>query len=541
MTKKFFTILSLFLFLLFVPGLFFGEELTILHTNDTHSHLYPFGPNDSYGGIDRMSTMIKLLKGRNDNVLTLNSGDVFVGTFAFNKYLGYPELKIMEGLYDKGLYDAMCLGNHEFDLGIEALIGILSGAIAGESPVNLPILCANIDWSILGKDHPLRNFVIPSMVKYVGGIKVGLIGVVETSQYDYSPEVLGVLTDPYGAAGREAAILKGEGCNIVICLSHLGKSDDVTRLSQVQYIDIIVGGHSHDALFKPIQEGGKIIVQAGEFGMYLGELKVDVDIEGGKINFIDYKLHPINRMVRKDPTLLRTLLGLRMGILKDPRFGPVYEKIIAYAPWNLEERWEEGNPYRDTALGNLVTDAIRAGVKEHRFKADIALEANGYIATRIYKGKVVGNDILRAIPYGYDQESGLGFKIEVIQLTGAQILAGLEFSVSYVEYFDDLAMQASGLTFEYDSSPSQPAGSRVDPASVKVRGVPIHVDRLYWVALNEQLVLFLSSIGMVPIKQVKTGLFEYNLVRDYAHKLKLLDYRSEGRIVDTSLLPPKKR
>jgi len=529
MTKKFFTILSLFLFLLFVPGLFFGEELTILHTNDTHSHLYPFGPNDSYGGIDRMSALIKMLKNKNGNVLTLNSGDVFVGTFAFNKYLGYPELKIMEGLYD-----AMCLGNHEFDLGIDALTGILSGAIPGEKQgyVTLPILCANIN---LPEGHPLKSIVKPSMVLNVRGLNVGLLGVVETTEYDYSPDVLPLLTDPYKAAGIEAYKLKVEqGCNIVICLSHLGKMADVMGLSQVPGIDIIVGGHSHDALFKPIiTEDGKIIVQAGEFGMYLGELKVKV--ENGTVTLESYKLHPINRMVRKDPTLLRTLLALKFGILTDRRFGPVYEKTVAIALRNLEERWEEGNPYRDTALGNLVTDAIREGVKSKRCYADIALEANGYIATRIYRGKVVGNDILRAVPYGYDPQSGLGFKIEVIQLTGAQILAGLEFSVSYVEYFDDLAMQASGLTFEYDSSPSQPAGSRVDPASVKVRGVPIHVDRLYWVALNEQLVLFLSSIGMVPIKEVKTGLFEYNLVRDYAQKLRLLAYRSEGRIIDTAV------
>lgn len=86
-----------------------------------------------------------------------------------------------------------------------------------------------------------------------------------------------ILTDPYEAAGREAYKLKVEqGCDIVICLSHLGTMAEVMGLSQVPGIDIIIGGHSHDALFEPIQDGGKIIVQAGEFGMYLGELKVDV-------------------------------------------------------------------------------------------------------------------------------------------------------------------------------------------------------------------------------------------------------------------------
>lgn len=546
MTKKFFITLFSFLFLLFVPELFFGEELTILHTNDTHSHIYPFGPNDSYGGIDRMSALIKSLKRRNENVLALNSGDVFVGTFAFNKYLGYPELKIMEGLYD-----AMCLGNHEFDLGIENLTGILGGYVGNQGPVTLPMLCANIDWSKLGENHPLRNFVKPYIVINVSSsLRVGLIGVVEITEYDYSPEVLGVLRSPYEAAGYWAGYLKNDkGCNIVICLSHLGTMADEQGLSQVPGIDIIVGGHSHDTLFEPIQEGGKIIVQAGEFGMYLGELKVEVN-GGGNVELKKYKLHPINRMVRKDPTLLHTLLNLRIGILRDPRFGPVYEKTMAIALRNLEERWEEGNPYRDTAVGNLVTDAIRTEVNKHGYAADIALEANGYIATRIYKGKVVGNDMLRVVPYGYDEKSGLGFKIKTVLLAGAQILAGLEFSVSYVEYFDDLAMQASGLTFEYDSRKTPnldinqilQGNGRIDPTSVKINGVSINPEGVYWVALNEQLVYFLGTIGMKPISEIDPdpALFEYNLVKDYARKLRLLAYRSEGRIIDTALLSPKK-
>jgi 5'-nucleotidase/UDP-sugar diphosphatase len=541
MTKKFFTILSLFLFLLFVPGLFFGEELTILHTNDTHSHLYPFGPNDSYGGIDRMSALIKMLKNKNGNVLTLNSGDVFVGTFAFNKYLGYPELKIMEGLYD-----AMCLGNHEFDLGIKNLTDILGGYVGNQGPVTLPILCANIDWSILGENHPLRDFVKPYIIMNFGSLKVGLIGVVENSIYDYSDSVWKALKDPIDAAWYWAGYLKTKKhCNIVICLSHLGKMADEQGLSQVPGIDIIVGGHSHDALFEPIQEGGKIIVQAGEFGMYLGELKVDINRKG-RVELKDYKLHPINRMVRKDPMLLPTLDNLRQGIIMDPRFGRVYEETVAIALRNLEERWEEGNSYRDTALGNLVTDAIRKGVKSRGHRVDIALEVNGYIATRIYRGKVVGNDILRAVPYGYDPESGLGFKIEVIQLTGAEILAGLEFSVSMLESTDDLAMQASGLTFKYDSrnpalSITQILGgqfSRIELTSVKVNKDPIfpcNLDTFYSIALNEQLVAFLKSLGMPVFGETPTNLFEYNLVRDYAHKLKLLDYRSEGRIIDTAV------
>jgi 5'-nucleotidase/UDP-sugar diphosphatase len=532
--RQYLTVMASFLILLFMPWPGSGEKLTILHTNDTHSHLYSFGPFNNYGGIARMSALIKELKRKNENVLTLHAGDVFVGTFAFNKYLGYAELDIMEELYD-----VMTIGNHEFDLGIDTLAAILGGSVTGEKPITLPFLLANIDWEKAGEAHPLRSFVQPYTVMSAGGLKVGIVGVVTTDPYNYSDEVNAVLTDPYQAAGEAAHKLKnGEGVDVVIALSHLGKTADIMGLARVQGIDIIVGGHSHDALFEPVVVNGKIIVQAGEFGKYLGELKVEV--KEGKVDLVDYTLHPITRRTKIDFSLVPELFKTKLGIFKDPRFGPVYTKPVARARWNLEEKWEEENPYRDTPLGNLVADAIKAGVRENGYPADIAFEANGFIAHRIYKGKVVGNDVLRSVPYGYDAESGLGFKIKSVKLAGAEILAGLEYTVSLVEYTDELAMQVSGLTFEYDSTKDpipiedlkEGKLSRLDPYSVKVDGVPLDPYGVYWVAMNEQLVSLLGSVGLVPLAERETGLFEYNLVRDFMHRLKFLAYTSEGRIID---------
>lgn len=529
MGKQFFALTAVFIVLLYFPWPSSGEQLTILHTNDTHSHLYPFGPWGSYGGIAKMSALIKELKQRNMNVLTLHAGDVFVGTFAFNKYLGYAELDIMEELYD-----AMVLGNHEFDLGIDTLAAVLGGDVAGGRPITLPILLANIDWKQAGEGHPLRSFVESGRVMDVNGIKVGLFGVVTTEPHNYSEEVNAILTDPYLAAGEAVYYLREvEKVDLVVAVSHLGKAADVMGLSQVPGIDIIVGGHSHDAIFEPILENGKIIVQAGEFGKYLGELKVDVN--NGKVNLIDYTLHPVGRGAKIDFSLISDLFKLRLGIYSDPRFGPVYSKRVAWARWNLEERWEAGNPNRDTALGNLIADAIKTGVQEKGYVVDFALEANGYIGHRIYKGKVVGNDVLRSVPYGYDPESGLGFKVKTVLLAGAQILAGLEFTVSLVEFTDELSMQASGLTFEYDSSkPPASLGefSRLDPTTVRINGQPVDPGGLYWVAMNEQLAYLLGSLGLVPFGEMETGLLEYNLVRDFMRKLKFLAYRSEGRIID---------
>jgi 5'-nucleotidase/UDP-sugar diphosphatase len=543
MVKKISALLVLFALFVLIPYLLSAEQLTVLHTNDTHSHLYPFGPLNKYGGIARMSHLIKMLKRRNSwlgrSVITLNSGDVFVGTFAFNKYLGYAELKIM-----KGLYDAMALGNHEFDLGVDNLAGILSEALAGDTSIQLPVLCANI--KNLDSDHPLHQYVEPYRIQHVGSIKIGLIGVVTTDEYNYSAEVNAILTDPYEAAGEAALFLRKQGCDVVICLSHLGIEPDRQGLAWVPGIDVIVGGHTHTAMAEPEIVNDTIIVQAGEFGKYLGELTIDVKPDGVELK--SYKLHPVDRHVRNDFSLVKTLWKLRQGIQQDPRFGPVYTLPVAWARWNLEERWEEGNPNRDTPLGNLVTDAIRESVEAGGFTLMngiplVALEANGYIGHRIYKGKVVGNDVLRSVPYGYDQESGLGFKINLALLAGAQILAGLEFTVSMAEYTDDLSIQSSGLTFAYDSS-KPPVSTleeimmglgRLDPTSVKIHGVPIDPYGVYQIAINEQLLVFLQELGLEPIDQMDTGLFLYSVVRDYMRKLRFLDYVSEGRIIDRAI------
>jgi 5'-nucleotidase/UDP-sugar diphosphatase len=513
----------------------FGEELVILHTNDTHSSLFPFGPQDQYGGIARMSTMIKKLRSQNKNVLAFHAGDAFVGTFEFNKYLGYPELKIMEGLYD-----AMALGNHEFDLGPEVLGYILAGfnPVTAEpfgEPITLPILCANAN---LENFSILHSFVRPFMIERIGNLKIGVFGVVTDDPIYYSSNFPPIFQDPYQSSKRVAAYLKKEErCDLVIAISHLGMMSDVLDLSEVRGIDIIIGGHSHDEFFAP-NVNGKIIVQAGELGKNLGELRIDFNHDSRTITCVDHVLHPINRQIHEDPSLLRYLNDLREGIYQDPRFGPVYSQHIAKALWDHEEMWIDGDPHRqpshrDTPLGNLVTDAIRTGIARAGYEVDCALEANGYIGHKIYAGKVVGNDLMRALPYGYDPVSGLGFKIEIVELSGTDLLKGLEYTVSMVEYTDELSLQASGLTFEYDSGVTP--FSRVNKDSIRINGNRLYPDKGYSIALNEKLLDFLAMLGLSGnIIDPSPDIFEFNLVKDYMRRLNHLAYTSEGRIIDTA-------
>ena len=558
-----------------------SKKLTILHTNDTHSAMVPFetgfipavGPaanqmagfgagfwdawhfpfDQDYAGIARMATLIKTLRAKDKNVLALHAGDVFVGSFEFNKYLGYPELKIMDNLYD-----AMELGNHEFDLGIDTLAGVLSGQIAEASPITLPVLCANVDFS----GTLLNGMVQQSIVRTVGGVKVGIFGLVTQEPQNYSNDVITLFPYPYDGSGTTlweyagglAAGLRKQGCDVVICLSHLGTTLDVGALSKVPGIDVIVGGHSHDAYPQPILANGKIIVQAGQFGWYLGELKLNVGGKGVKLD--SWVLHRVDGRIKEDPQVRTIVNQVRSGVVSDPRFGDVYGQHVALALRDIKKSWPANSQNRDTALGNLVTDAFVSRLKKAGlpFPVDCALDVLGYLGADIPAGKVVGNTILRAVPYGYDTASGLDFKVVVVPLPPELLLGGLEYAADMVTLTTDLAVQASGLTCAYDSSKAPAPDllhlSRLDPMSVMVNGELVvaqlsNPDKYYYVAMSDQVFNFLNALTKDPdhpqgqLTSFPTGLFEYNIVRDYMKSLKFVQYKSEGRIKDTAPGPVK--
>ncbi|OGD14430.1 MAG: hypothetical protein A2W20_04815 [Candidatus Aminicenantes bacterium RBG_16_66_30] len=544
-----------------VMGLAQTKTLTILHTNDTHSALLPFthqpyptpftwlwpdhrqgwvdefrGPggfNRDYAGIARMSTLIKKIRQAKDNVLAFHTGDAFVGSFMFNKYLGYPELKIMENLYD-----AMAAGNHEFDLGMDALAGILSGVIPSGPAVTLPLLNAN--YNLTG--HALAGLLQRSIVRTVDGVKIGIFGIGNEDPTNFSAEVIARFSnDPYAVAGMQAYELRAQGCQVVICLSHLGTLLDTEGLSQVPGVDIIVGGHSHDLFRRAILRNGKIIIQAGSHGRYLGELQVMVE-PGGGVKLLNWRSHEVDKTVKPDPSLKAQLDMLTAGVVQDPRFGPVFTEAVAYAFRNIDQEWPAKGPNRDAPLGILVADAMKSALLASPGlpPVDCVLDPMGYTEFGIPAGKVVGNDILRAVPYGYDPASGLGFKIVIAPLPGEFILGALEYTVTYVEYTDSLSVQPSGLTFAYDSSqpPAASLGdiSRLDPMSVKIGDeyVAANLQKIYYVGMTDQVFKFLNSLVGGGLVKIDTGLFEYNAVRDYMRALRFVSYRSEGRVIDTA-------
>ncbi len=253
------------------------RRITILHTNDVHSRLEPFpidgSENSGLGGVAARSELIKKIRAREKNVLLLDAGDMFQGTPYFNFYKGEPEIKAMTMMG----YDAVTMGNHDFDAGLENFANQLQHA-------KFPVVISNYDFT----KTPMENKYLPYKVFNKGDIRVGVFGLgIELK--GLVPENLYGNTnynDPLIIANQTAEKLKRqERCEMIICLSHLGdwygdvnKVNDVILAKESYDIDLIIGGHTHKLFdipkkYKNQRNADVIVNQVGWAGMHLGRNK----------------------------------------------------------------------------------------------------------------------------------------------------------------------------------------------------------------------------------------------------------------------------
>jgi 5'-nucleotidase len=250
-------------------------KISVLHTNDVHSHIDPFPANDpkypGLGGVSRRAALIKKIRNEEKNVLLLDAGDIYQGTYYFNKYGGELELKLMTEMG----YDASAIGNHDFDNGIDGIVSKLPFA-------GFPLLCANYDFSdtaMNGKTLPHKIFVKDGVKIGVFGLGIELTGLVEKKNYGNTRYL-----DPAVKAAEQSVYLKNEmKCDIIICLSHLGfkyeenKISDIELAKQSRNIDLFIGGHTHTFLEKPVvvknRDGKETrVCQVGWAGIKLGRV-----------------------------------------------------------------------------------------------------------------------------------------------------------------------------------------------------------------------------------------------------------------------------
>lgn len=441
--------------------------LTIMHTNDTHANHDPLG--SGAGGVTRQASVVEQIRAQAPNSLLLDAGDRFTGTLFHAQYLGQDQALIMNLLG----YDAMALGNHEFDNGDDTLAAFIDA-------VDFPVLSANIDFS--ASPH-LAGKVAPYAVLDVNGEQVGVIGLLTEDTTNKSrPGAELVFSDDYsGITQQYVDELTAQGVNKIILLTHMGLGLDMRVASEVTGVDVIVGGDSHTLLsnayaaaedrYPVIVENPAgqpvYIVQAGDQNEFLGRLDVTFDADGvitrasGDVILLSQFITPnaeMNDLVEELREPLTALMEQEVG-----------ETMVALD--NSTCRSEE------CAIGNLIADAIR-----QETGAQIVFQNGGGIRAGIDEGVITLGEVRTVLPFGN--------LVSTFELSGADVVAALENGVSRVN--DERGgtgrfAQVSGLRYTWDMS--QEVGSRIvsvevlDPETGEY--APIDPEATYAVAAND--------------------------------------------------------
>jgi len=470
--------ISISLVILFLSAdLFAGQkEITIIHTNDLHSHILGFSPNLDYrpdmtggdqtkGGWARVASVLKQEKEkRNHPVLVLDGGDFLMGSlFHMLAREEGMELRLMKEMG----YDALTLGNHEFDLKPKGLARILHSASAkGGMP---PIVFSNAVFTKeSNRDDDLEEAFNQGMVKpYVvlekGGMKIGIFGVMGKDAAEKSPFASPVkFRDPIETSREMVkALREKEKVDMVICLSHSGvreaksNSEDEALAQKVQGIDVIVGGHSHTRLEKPIVINSTLILQASAYGKCVGVL--DLLWEKGTVRQKNYRLIDINSSIPGDTGLQKKIDSFLETIDREvlQRVNLTSKKVIAQSAFDLTIQEEESN------LGNLIADAIRWYANKHDFdpgdprtQVVVAIESNGLIRDDLLRGKtgaLAVTDVFAAIPLGIGMDDTMGYPLISCYFYASEIKKALEVLTSvYPRKGSSYYLQVSGLKFTYN-------------------------------------------------------------------------------------------
>ncbi len=431
-------------------GLFADPQpVTILHFNDSHGHIeIPEAEEGqvALGGISRMAAVMAEVRAYNRAhdipTLVLSAGDVLQGTPLSTVFKGEADFKCLN-LFP---LDAMCIGNHEFDFGLPNLHKLIEQA-------NFPILSANIR-----RESDRTRVFDGALVKEIGDEVCVIIGLTtpETRVTTMPSNVAGLLFEDAATVAKTLVdrILRHRDY-LIIGLTHLGFEEDVKLARQVPGLDVIIGGHSHTLLEQAKLVGDTIVLQADCHGRFLGQL--DLIVDEGKVTRHRWFLRPMDEHIEPRHDV--------EAIVEDyvNRLGEELEQVVAVASVFLDGEREHVRS-RETNLGNLITDAMRA-----LSGAEIAFCNGGGIRASIDEGPITMGEVLQVLPFGNE--------LCTVKLTGEQVKGVLAESASR-EPGDGGFMQISGLKVVIKDGQVE---------EVTVNGEPLAADKVYLVATNNFL------------------------------------------------------
>ncbi|HET57195.1 MAG TPA: bifunctional metallophosphatase/5'-nucleotidase [Deltaproteobacteria bacterium] len=483
------------------------RRLTILFTHDLHSyflpqrHAEPGGGFVLIGGFARLAAAIEEERtAHGDAVLLLDAGDFSMGTLFHTLFMKEScELRLL----DRMGYDAVTIGNHEYDFKPDGLARAL--AAAREKIDNPPVITAS---NVVFTDNDPRDRSLKEefqrypvqdyLVIERNGVRVGIFGILgKKAQVDAPFATPVTFSDPVEECRRVVNILRNrEKVDIVICLSHTGTSpekkysEDEHIAAKVPGIDILISGHTHTVFTEPVVVGDTYIVSAGCYGAFLGIIETAVSPEE-KLRVLSYKLRTISSDIPEDEAIAAEIRSFRK-LVNDQILAPLdlsFNQVIAHSDFSSKTLAAMSKHPGETGLGNLITDSYRFAVEkaegDHHEYVHVAIQPVGHIRDYMRKGPLSAADVFRILSLGIGPDGRAGYPLITGWLTGRELKQLMEVETTVSAMKRDAHLQVSGLRCVYN--PRRLPFDRVMSLEVQDETgafVPVESDRLYRIAAN---------------------------------------------------------
>ena len=466
---------------------------TILFTHDLHSHFLPQSTAEGgeSGGYARLKTVIDRERAVNPDALLVDGGDFSIGSLIQTLYTTQAaELRTMGAMG----YDAVTIGNHEFDHKGTGFAEMLNSAKAAQQaavellrvdarpledmdaykerfgPVT-PVLPMLLEANYApADDNPDRAFIRSAMEDYGvtdcmtlerGGVTYGLFGLMGVDSDECAPTSGFTRTDAAKAAKRCVETLKGEGAEIIVCLSHSGtgdslaSSEDEELAKAVDGIDVIVSGHTHSTLAEPLVVNDTYIVSSGPYCQNLGSLTFSWD-DGGEKRLLDYRLIPIDETVAEDPEIAGLVEQWKdmVGETYLARYGLTYDEVLTHTDYDLTT--PASAVQENNGLGTLVSDAfLWADRTLNAAYADsphtVSVTADGVLRANLPAGDLTAAMAFDVLSMGVGEDGTSGFPLVAVYLTGKELKAAMEVDASVTPIMPAAQLYMSGAKYAFNT------------------------------------------------------------------------------------------
>lgn len=495
-----------------------GTAVDIVFTHDTHSHLNTFttmvdGLETELGGFARMNTLIEAQRAQTPDTLVIDGGDFSMGTLIQTVFeTQAAELRMLGYLG----CDVTTLGNHEFDYRSKGLANMLTSAQASGDAVPAMVVC-NVDWDTMeaeglteGQQRLKDAFAAYGVSDYTvlekGDVDIAVVGVFGKDALACAPTCELKFEDPIEAVKQTVADIKAnEDVDMIVCVSHSGtwedesKSEDELLAKAVPDLDLILSGHTHTEIEKPIQHGSTYVVSCGEYGKNLGELTLTQQADG-RWAMSAYELIPITSDIAVHAATQQTIDSFMDTVDTDylARFGYTKDQVLAENDIVFSTQKDLENIHEEHNLGDIIADAYVYAVENAAdydgVPVDLAVVPSGTVRDTYARGDITVEQVFNSFSLGTGADGVPGYPLISVYLTGREIRTAAEIDASVSDFMTTARLYCSGLNFTYN--PHRLLLNRVTDVCLEDDGQPVALedDKLYRIVADLYSGQMLSAV-----------------------------------------------